>query len=234
MRTIELKTKKGEKAMKRLFLALLLFAIAGVSFLAPSAFAINPDVGYVIVKCTMTTSIDVLNGTDYVKINGGIAVAPNEIWISSYVAVKNDGTGSITRWSLRISTQHYSTDGSTWLDTTTSNVGWGYGETLTDNGLNNVVLAAAFAQGPTILSTDFGNEDCLLSTNTIYLAGAGAYGPATNAYATDFTSPNSYNMVANTSTNNTRRLFFYMRTPTAITDENYRRFTIMITATIGL
>jgi hypothetical protein len=208
---------------------------AAIIFLALSAAqAINPDVGYVIVKCTMTTSIDVLNGTDYVKINGGTAVAPNELWISSYVAVKNDGAGSITNWRLRISTQHYSTDGSTWQDTTTANVGWAYGTTLTNNGLNQVVLAAAFAQGPTILSTDFGNEDCLLSTNTIYMAGAGSYGPATTAYATDFTSPNSYNMVANVSSNNTRRLFFYMRTPTGITDENYRRFTVMITATIGL
>jgi hypothetical protein len=223
------------KNIKRSFIQLLLpLAIAIVTLAATSARAINPDTAFVVVKCTMTTSIDVLSGTDYVKINGGIAVAPNEIWVSSYVAVRNDGTGSITRWSLRISTQHYSTDGSTWQDTTTANVGWSYGTTLTNNGLNQMVLAAVFASGITITPGDFGDEDCVLSTSTIYLAGASTYGPAANAYPTDFTSPNGYNMIANTSANFTRRLFFYMRTPTAITDENYRRFTIMITAAIGL
>jgi hypothetical protein len=202
--------------------------------LVTDAHAINPDNAYVVVKCTMTTSIDVLNGTDYVKINGGTAVGPNEVWISSYVAVRNDGTGSITRWSMRISTQHYSTDGSTWQDTTTANVGWSYGTALANNGLNQAVLAAVFATGPTVLSTDFGDEDCLGEASSIYLSGAGVFGPATNGYPTDYTSPSSYNMVANTGSNPTRRLFFYVRTPTAITDENYRRFTVTVTATIGL
>ena len=130
-----------------------LFGLFGV-LLVSDSYAAGSDSAYVVVRCTVSLSIQVLPATNYVYFTGaavGNGISAGEAWVSTNVIVANTGSGCIETWTLQVSTQHQSASipvggawNGGWADTTTANAGWDLGTTMIDNGVNKVVLAACF------------------------------------------------------------------------------------------
>lgn len=228
--------------MKKLFLMLLAASVVGL--FAAAAQAAGNDSAYVVVRCTVDVSVDVApTGTDNAWVpytgaapgtgpyNGGV----NQIYVSTGVAVRNTSSGAITNWRLDlISTQTYSAtpDIATFANTTTAYPNWTYGNNLTDNGANKIVIAAVF-KSAAATPGDFNNLDVIFSTGTYYKNGSLDLGPPDNEYtgAVSTVGGSELNMVAPTDT---RNLYFRVLTPSAVTDAMYRKFEISVVAGLGL
>jgi hypothetical protein len=239
--------------MKKLlsaFLVLVVFAIVGLMYSSNAyAAATNPDYAYVVVKCTVSLSIQVLATTNYVYLNncnnGTNGISAGEAWVSSNVVVANNGSGCIETWTLQVTTQNVATTLGTWLDTGTVNgMAWTLATNMANTlpsvgGVNQVVLGACF-KSAVATTADFGaNGWNLLKWQTPTTWGSGAfdvggtscYQPNGAQYPQDLTIGTGNNNVAAL---NNRSLYFYVKAPAAVTDTKYHRFTVTITAAVGL
>lgn len=226
--------------MKKLFFMLLAASVVGL--FASTVKAADWDNAYVVVRCTVNVSVDVApTGTDNAWVpyindapgtgpyNGGV----NQIYVSTGVAVRNTSSGAITNWTLHlVSTQTYSAtpDIADFANTTTAYPDWTYGNNLTANGPNKIVIAAVFKSNPAVLG-DYNDLDVLFSTGTVYKTGSADLGPAADEYFGAVASGNNLNMVAPTDT---RNLYFRVLTPSAVTDSMYRKFEVLVKAGLGL
>ncbi|OGS20172.1 MAG: hypothetical protein A2252_11015 [Elusimicrobia bacterium RIFOXYA2_FULL_39_19] len=225
--------KEGVNRMRKLLgLVLVLGLVAGV--MAP-IFAASNDTGYVVVKCSGTMSVKVgdidgiVNDTsDEITIEAGVAT----VVISSAIAVTNNGTGIITNWTLQVTGQEQSATVGDWAATDGVYPAWTYGATKDDWGDNKVALTAVFASAQAA-EADFADGDILDGTGRYFETAALTYGPVTGGsqYATAIVSGNNYNMVSPTSV---RNLYFRVGTPSAVTDQRYRRIAVRVTAAEGL
>jgi len=241
MRDKNQNTNKGGNAiMKKLFLLLAAVAILGVTFVSRS-YAATSDNAYVVVRCTVDVSVDVIGTGDADTVymgtwnNPHYDAGPDSVYVSSYVTVRNTSSGAITKWQLAISTQQQSeTPFSGFAATDATYPAWSYGTALTDNGANKVVLAAVF-KSTAASAGDFADNDVLDATGKYYQTTNLIFGPASDSYASSIASGSNYNMVnPYNGADSERNLYFYVRTPSAVTDMRYRKFTVTVTASLGL
>ena len=220
--------------------ALILLTTVAVSF------AVNPDFGYVIVRCTVTISVDVEEpdniayfGTGDVPQRYDVPAGGDYVSISS-ITVTNDSNGAICKWSLRVSTIQYKVNWNDpdWL----GDPRWTLNEENEEAGVHKAVLYAVFATSRPA-SGEFNSEDRLLiSAGKIWKHKEGTtdaeFDPTTTGTGLQYTQPDipGYNPGAykaiRPDVDNRKALWFRLKTPTAVVDEWYRRFVIEVTAAL--
>jgi len=210
---------------------------AGIIFgLTATAMAVqNPDYGYVIVKCTVTLSVDVEdNATAYFSTGNEpdryvISAGSGFDYVSiSSITVKNDSHGAICQWALQVSTIEYSESWSppAW----NGDNRWTLGDSA---GVQQAVLCAVFATSRPV-TDDFSVPGDTLSVTTDKIwTHTTKLDPEDTVKRYSSTNPNGYNGTNKVVNPDDRRaLWFRFIPPTAVIDEWYRRFTIKVTAAL--
>ena len=238
----------------RKIVSILLAAFMVVS-LTSLARAYDSDVGYVVVRCTVTIDVDVLDtwATAWFISIGSLTsgLSPNQEDVSvSSIVVKNQSSGAVLKYAVVAEAIHRSTDsGTSWVadndDLANGIKGWTLSDNGTNDGIGKFVLAAVFAKSRPAI-TDFGtNEynDQLRKLVTSYNATDLTdytykvdtnFTPAdtTKQYPSALGNNTGVNAISPTEdANNPRGLWFYIKTPQAVTDEYPRRITIRVYGT---
>jgi hypothetical protein len=234
------------KKLLSLVLALVLFSAIGLLTSTASA-ATNPDYAYVVVRCTVSLSVQVVSPNYYVYTSSqaGAGISASDIVVTSNVVVQNNGSGCIETWTLNVTSQDYSTsDNGPWIaNALPAGAPWILSTNMANTlpsaaGVNQVVLGACF-KSVAAVPGDYGpNGFNLLKwfNAQTWLSGgfdiaAGVFQPTSNAYPQDFVYGSGNN---NISAGSSKNLYFYVKAPTAVTDTNFHRFTVTITAAVGL
>ena len=205
--------------------ALILLTTVAVSF------AVNPDFGYVIVRCTVTISVDVEEPDNIAYFGTGdepdryvISAGPGFDYVStSSITVKNDSNGAVCQWKLKVSAIHYSVSYPfDWITDTR----WSLGDSP---DVEQAVLYAVFATSRPATG-EFANDD-ILSTTDAYWTHPTKFDPSTGVPFRYDQHP-KFTDYGNKATipGDRRALWFRFIPPTAVIDEYYRRFTIQVTA----
>ena len=211
----------------------------------------DTDYGYVIVKCTVTVNIDVLDEQAtawFLNQYGGIGTGETHVSISS-ITVVNISNGAIVKYAVMVSSiqRNEDSDGSgAWIsdddDFDQGIKGW----TLDSSpGICQFVLYAVFANARPA-SGDFADNDQftvnLAGANPTptqrddhtYKTGGDKYDPATNRYDSALGNDTGVNFVAPYDMPGYERgLWFKIITPTAVTDELPRRIIIRVDGGLG-
>jgi hypothetical protein len=210
-------------AVKRAYLGAFLVVL----MLVGAVHAATSDTAFVIVRCTTSISVDVLD-TGIVEIPAG---SPNDLQVSSYVTVRNDSSGSICKWSLQITNQEYSTDKASW-NTASGATAWtmrANGGDASAGGVETAALLAVFKNATSAAAADFDADSA--SDDIIGTAAATTYDTAfvsnNNPYADAWAAGGTAQDVAAGSQQN---LFFAIRYPSSVNADYYRRFTVTVTA----
>ena len=258
----ESKIKTGGRAMKKTMLALaLLLGVAGlVSFVgvmdvsAAATGYTNDDVGYVIVRCTISISVDVLdtNATWYIAgmSTGPITgVTPGATYYSmstSSVSIRNSSSGAMTKWTVHVSTiqtktwTSYGNGEATlatgWVadDVDVNLTGWRMGSVA---DINTCALSACFKVDGAVTALDFpinGPDTTSLNLLTMRTASddldtysiTGRFLPISGgSYPTAFGSTANWVLPGQV-----RSLGFKFSAPTVVSDQNWRRFVLLVSA----
>ena len=238
-------SKTMNKIKKMLGLAAIVLSFIVIS--SQKVFAVNPDYGFVIVRCTGTLSIDVLDGnsTAWFNLSGSLveALSANQTAISfGSITVRNDGVGILSKWAVWVaSIQRTSDGGVTWV-ADSGDGSWSISDSTA--GICRARLSAVFARSRPVADdflNDYGNDvlanlasynvsGSVLDTYT-FSTGNSRLGPESDGirYVPDYTV-GSYHLVAPGSS---RGLYFRIETPIAILDEYPRRFVIAVKAQYG-
>jgi hypothetical protein len=215
----------------------------------------SAHVGYVVVRCTVTIDVDVLDtwATAWFisigNLSGGLSPNQEDVSVSSIV-VKNQSSGAVLKYAVVAEAIHRTTDGGTSWVADTDDIpngikGWTLSTDGNNDGIGKFVLAAVFANSRPAIS-DFGTsqyDDQLRSLVTNY--NATELTNHTYKVDTNFTPADSNkrypSALGNTTgvnaispsvdANNPRGLWFYIKTPQAVTDEYPRRITIRVYGT---
>jgi hypothetical protein len=208
-----------------------------------SLFAANPDYGYVIVRCTGTISVDVLdsNATAWFVVNGSTSAAlsagQTAVSIGS-ITVINNGSGIMCKWAVWVASIQKTMDGSTWQSDDAPGA-WDLGSSpgICVARLCGVFATARPASGDFQTSAEgddyFLNQRNMNVTNSItlnnytYKTDNSSLGPTNNYYNSEY-NLSSTQVIAPGSQ---RSMYFRIDTPTAILDEYPRRFVIAVKAT---
>jgi|GEM_PF-2462837 hypothetical protein len=244
--------------MRKMLTYILL--LSGVMFFVSTSIALayrDSDIGYVIVRCTVTIDVDVLdtNATAWFVATStqGCTLSPGQEDVSiTSITVVNISTGAVLKYAVIVDTIQRTEDGANWIaDSDDLNRGIKGWSLSTDGNLDTVgecILAAVFANArPPIgdFGTSEGNDRFFyvipspnatqLSTYT-YKTGGDNFDPATDTrrYPSALGNGSGTNSVSPVrNANNPRNLHFYIRTPVAVTDEFPRRFVIRVYATLS-
>ncbi len=227
--------------MKKLLSAILVLGIlVGVSGVVIAG---TEDYGYITVRCTATVSIDIYPGTtpdgyqaapgtELLVTSPTLAGAPAVVLGSA--TVKNDSQGAICKWYLKFY-QIYNVDRDTQEWVYGSKAGNYSFEWEPDSDLDaeplQVSLAGLFAPSAPVVN-DFAVEDLFTNTVTSWKqADTGNYEPADTA---DY-DPNPLITITEhlTSPGDTRGLWFYLKVPTAVGDDDTRRLVIQVSAALA-
>ena len=239
--------KKGGDKMKK-SIGLFLFGLLLSIGITTSAFAIATDHACVIVKCTATVSVDVLDNasTAYFLQMEGNGINQTTVSVSA-VQVQNNSNGAICKWRVYVNATSSVTALQYWTGTAWDAQGtdplnqWGLSGD-DNNGVNLIVLKAAFkATAPA--ADDFGSEvgnDILAPTTSPgtdydYSTGDGKLS-VTGGYSSDYQGSGTINCVNPTGAgtgNPTRNLWFCIKTPTAVTNDAMRRAIVTVDATLA-
>jgi hypothetical protein len=235
-------------------ISILLAAFMVVSLTNLARAGYDSDVGYVIVRCTVTIDVDVLDtwATAWFVATStqSCTLSPNQEDVSvSSIVVKNQSVGAVLKYAVVVDTIQRTTDGTTWVadadDIANGIKGWTLSNDGTNDDVGEFVLAAVFAKSrPAIL--DFGTNpynDQLRSVVTSYDATAltnHTYKVDTN-FAPEDPNKRYPSALGNTTgvnaispkvdADNPRGLWFYIKTPQAVTDEYPRRIIIRVYGT---
>ena len=221
----------------------LLTAAVLVAGISTAASAAATDNAYVLVRCTVTISVQVLtnNSTWWAHGSNPYDTSPGFSYESgaSSVSIRNNSLGAITKWSLQISTiqtkafSNYSDDLTTGWVADSGDGMWVPGATA---GIMTAALSAVFKSQPSS-ETDYDASTILTLSPQVYqtgnsgnnnfrpLGGNGyqsAINPATSA--ANYVSPSG------SDSTDGRGLHFMLKTPTAVLDQNWRRFVIQVSA----
>ena len=234
--------------------------LSGVMFFVSTSIALaamDYDIGYVIVRCTVTVDVDVLdtNATAWFVATStqGCTLSPGQEDVSiTSITVVNLSAGAVLKYAVIVDAIQRTEDGANWIadsdDLERGIKGWSLS---TDGNLDSVgecILAAVFAKARPSIS-DFGTSEgndqfhyvipspdaIQLSTYT-YKTGGANFDPADNTlrYPSALGNTTGTNCVSPVrDANNPRNLHFYIRTPVAVTDEFPRRFVIKVYATLS-
>jgi len=218
---------------------------AGIIFgLTATTMAVqNPDYGYVIVRCTVTLSVDVEdNATAYFSTGAEpyryeISAGSGFDYVStSSITVKNDSQGALCIWKVQVSAIQRA-DSNDWgsINAWDPEPYWTLG---TSPDVEQAVLYAVFCSSRPSAS-EFESNDILMvgsdktwrhkTTTDVSLdptsTTSGFQYPQnskTSGYANKVTAPGDR-----------RALWFRFLPPTAVRDDNFRRFIIQITAALA-
>ena len=256
------KIQTGGRAMKKTMLALvLLLGVAGlVSFVgvmdvsAAATGYTNEDAGYVIVRCTISISVDVLdtNATWYIAgmstgpITGVSAGATYYSMSTSSVSIRNSSSGAMTKWTVHVSTiqtktwTSYANGEATlatgWVadDVDVNLTGWRMGSVA---DINTCVLSACFKVDGAVTGLDFPiNDPDTTALNLLTMRTAsddldtysitGRFLPISGgSYPTAFGSTANWVLPGQV-----RSLGFKFSAPTVVSDQNWRRFVLLVSA----
>jgi hypothetical protein len=220
---------------------------AGIIFgLTATAMAVqNPDYGYVIVRCTVTLSVDVEdNATAYFStgnepdryvISAGLGF--DYVSISS-ITIKNDSVGAICKWALQVSTIQYS---ESYPFTWQGDNRWKLVETQSDEGIHEAILYGVFASSrpslgefATVSTFTVGTDK--LWAHTITAGSAKSFDPNSTTSGFQYAQPSIPGYDPGTikaiKPGDRRALWFRFVPPKAVVDEYYRRFVIQVTASL--
>ena len=233
--------------------------LSGVMFFVSTSIAVprDSDIGYVIVRCTVTIDVDVLdtNATAWFVATStqGCTLSPGQEDVSiTSITVVNISTGAVLKYAVIVDTIQRTQDGVNWIadsdDYNNGIKGWWLSTDGTLDAVGECILAAVFAKArPSI--NDFGTAQgddrffyvipspstTQLDTYT-YKTGGANFDPATGTlrYPSALGNTSGTNCVSPVrDTNNPRNLHFYIKTPVAVTDEFPRRFVIKVYATLS-
>jgi len=234
--------------------------LSGVMFFVSTSIALayrDSDIGYVIVRCTVTIDVDVLdtNATAWFVATStqGCTLSPGQEDVSiTSITVVNISTGAVLKYAVIVSTIQRTEDGANWIadddDLNRGIKGWSLSTDGTLDTVGECILAAVFANArPTI--SDFGaaqGDDRFFhvipspSPSQLdmytYKTGGANFDPATGGrrYPSALGNTSGTNCVSPVrDENNPRNLHFYIKTPVAVTDEFPRRFVITVYATLS-
>ena len=201
-----------KKLMKLAVVAGMLGMIGAVS----GAYAGTTDVGYVVIRCTATVSVEVVAGlrNSVVTYNFGDVSAGDVRTSTAAIGIRNNSQGAICNWFLNVQSI---TGGVT---------PWTLGQTA---GLNRVAVMAKFSTA-TLTTSDFNvTADTMSATVKLY--------STTNFYSSclEYTDPDWTDIVkvlpmAYNPTASARHLWIRLDTPRAITDEAAKTITLQVMA----
>jgi hypothetical protein len=205
---------------------------AGIIFgLTATAMAVqNPDYCYVIVKCTVTLSLDVGNddvASSTYTVHLGTH-APGTDLLSGPIPVENDGEGSIVKISLqRTKCEINSNDDGTgtWSDDT-GVTGWSWSSSFANVGTLKACLGVIFSSS-TPTDTNWVSDDDIIEDPTYYRKNANSVLTGPHSPYTSALNSNSLNFVAY---GEIRNMYVRLKLPTAVADQKPRRITITATA----
>jgi len=233
--------------MRKIINILLLAGIV-ISLSTGILAAYDYDIGYVIVRCTVTIDVDVLDDQAtawfVAKSTANCTLSPNQVDVSiSSIAVKNNSQGAVLRYAVIVTTIQRTADGTTWVadgdDFTNGIKGW-YVSTSTGN-VGQCILAAVFASSRPAI-TEFGGGQYndrfpgVIYSPTItdfnnhtYKTGGQNFDPVSSAikYPSALGNTSGTNCISPVQ-HNPRGLWFYILTPAAVTDDMPRRFIITV------
>ncbi len=194
----------------------------------------NPDQGYIIVKCTVTLSVDVGND-DNADITYTVHLgthAPGTNLLSGPIPVENDGQGSIVIFNVQ-RTECYRNrqedGGGDWESDTGPNA-WQWQTTF---GAATGPLKACFGViFSSTTPTDYswvGDDDVVESQKT-YSASANSILTGPHSPYDSAISGTEYNFV---SYQEIRNMYVRVKLPDAVADQKPRRITVQVTAAMG-
>ncbi len=231
---------------KTIGILLICMFLLGISSKVLALTNYDRDTGYVIVRCTVTVDVDVLDEQAtawFVQRStaGALSVDQADVSISS-ISVKNNSTGAVLKYAVLVSSIQRTHDGSNWIsdDDDFNNLikGWTLSNNNTNDGVGEFVLSAVFARSRPAIS-DFNT----VQANDQFRVNLGSSNPSDGqlqayTYKTngDNFDPNNgtlrYTSVLGNSSGinavspgEVRGLWFYIRTPQAVTDTYPRRIT---------
>lgn len=198
------------------------------------------DEGFVIVRCTVTISVEVLDpdatiyfgtGTEPQRYIIGAGAGLDYVSTSS-ITVRNNSSGAICNWLLRVKEIQRSQDTNWPVSSWTTDDRWTLG---TSPGVHQCVLYAVFATSRPATSEFVSNDDELTTTSASWVHGS-RFDPATGTPSFRYGQPNvpgfsdSDKMILPTYPDNIKALWFRFIPPTAVVDDLYRRFVIEVSA----
>jgi hypothetical protein len=237
--------------------------LSGAMFFVSTSIALaamDYDIGYVIVRCTVTVDVDVLdtNATAWFVATStqDCTLSPGQEDVSiTSITVVNLSAGAVLKYAVIVDTIQRTEDGANWIadgdDLNRGIKGWWL--STRDNkditGVGECILAAVFAKARPSISdfgtTTEGNDRFFyvipspsasqLDTYT-YKTGGANFDPETWGlrYPSALGNTSGTNCVSPVrDENNPRNLHFYIKTPVAVTDEFPRRFVIKVYATLS-
>jgi hypothetical protein len=239
----------------------IILAAGIITLTAGSLFALSwpydSDVGYVIVKCTVTVDVDVLDTWSTAwfisegNMSSGLTAGEDDVSVTS-ITVKNNSTGAIVKYAVLVSSiqRNDNVNGTgNWLsddDNLISGIkGWYLSTDGTADSPGEFILAAVFSKNKppkNDFTADEANDQFRVNLATFtltdghlitytYKTGGLAFDPATVT--------NRYSSAMSGSTNNLvspgeqRGLWFYIDTPAAVTDTYPRRISIVVYGGLG-
>ncbi|MFH1369142.1 MAG: hypothetical protein ABII64_08450 [Elusimicrobiota bacterium] len=242
--------------MKKYLVLALIAVSALIGFTAVDVLADESDNAYVIVRCTITISVDVLDGNATFYVSGmstgslsGFTPGATEYSKPNMVSINNNSSGALTKWTLHVSTiQTKAYSGSGNDPTEILGTGWAAdpvdiapytGWLLGDqSGVLTCALAAVFiANDEQAIARDFdplqdSTAGDLLTMRTT--ANALDTWDTTARFFPDIGT--SYPSRIGTSAANwtmpgdTCDLAFKFSAPIVVADENWRRIVVVVTA----
>jgi len=218
--------------MKKFLSAIFVLGIlAGLSSIVIAVS--NPDHCYVLVKCTVTLSLDVGNDTvaPYYTVSLGTHAAGSWL-LSSSITVKNDGNGSIIQVDIyRLACErNASEDGTGAWSADSDAYAWQWqSSTQAAQGALKSWLGVIFSSSPPSNdNTWIGTDDTVESTTT--------YKAAANSNLTGPHSPYA-SAISGTTENrwaypDMRQMYVRVKLPDAVADQKPRRITIRAIASM--
>jgi hypothetical protein len=239
----------------------IILAAGIITLTAGSLFALREpygsDVGYVIVKCTVTVDVDVLDNWSTAwfiyqgNMNNGLSAGQTDVSVTS-ITVKNNSSGAIVKYAVLVSSiqRNSATDGSgNWIsdddDTTAGIKGWYLSTDGIADSPGEFILWAVFSKNRPNANDFLNNEandqfrvnlansqpsDSQLRNYT-YRSTNGNFGPETpaNQYSSAL-SGSANNLIA---PNEERGLWFKITTPASVTDVYPRRISVVVYGGLG-
>jgi len=219
---------------------------AGIIFgLTATAMAVqNPDYGYVIVRCTVTLSVDVEdNATAYFStgneperyvISAGLGL---DYVSTSSITVKNDSVGALCIWNVQVSAIQRA-NSNIWESITAWNTEpyWTLG---TSPDVEQAVLYAVFCSSRPSTGEFESNDILSVGSDKTWKHKSSAsdvdLDPTSTTSGFQYPQNTRTSGYSNkvTAPGDRRALWFRFLPPTAVRDDNFRRFIIQITAALA-
>ncbi len=238
------------KAIGLLLISMFLFGVAS-KVLAQTT---DNDRGYVIVRCTVTIDVDVLDDQAtawFVQKSTMGALSPNQEDVSiSSISVQNKSIGAVLKYAVFVSSIQRTTDGTSWVpdddDLNKMIKGWYLADSTGPVGAFR--LRAVFAKSRPAIS-DFGggaaNDEFRVNlggatpTTTqlgdyTYKTGGDNFDPvnSTLRYPSALGNTTGTNAISPV-TDTIRGLWFCIHTPAAVTEDYPRRIVITVYGGLG-